>query len=247
MRAVSVIEPFKHLLISEDSEQGIRRTTIECGDLASAIENGVEQEARAAWSGEDIDRFAGDDKSAHWDAGSQKWLTVSDYRGRRYWTPTEGLIEIIDVGVSPPVGATELTAGQKLIQQGNAWRLRTAADDLAGDRQAKIETLEVKAAAEINSGFESAALGSKHQYDSEQHNIDWIQAAVLSGAAAKITCDDGKGTATSKVPRQHTAAQCKAVLTDGMAALLKRKTKFRKLRDQVNATTDIAAVKAIKW
>ena len=247
MRAVSVIAPFKHLLISDDSGRGVHRTTIECGDLAAAIENGVEQEARAAWSAADINRFADDDKSAQWDEVNQKWLTVSDHRGRRYWTATEGLIEITEVGVAPPAGATELIDGQQLIQQGDAWRLRTAADDLAEARQAQIAALEVQADAEINSGFESSALGAKHQYDSEQHNIDWIQAAVLRGAAAKITCDDLKDTATSKVPRQHTAAQCKTVLTDGMAALFKHKTKFRKLRDQVNAATDVAAVEAIQW
>ena len=243
MRAVSVIDPFKHLLISEDAH----RTTIECGDLASAIVNGVEQEARAAWSADDINRFASSDKSAQWDAANQQWRTVDDYRGRRYWTATEGLTEITEVGVAPPAGAAELTAGQALIRDGQTWRLRTSADDLAVAQQAKIEALEAKAAAKINSGFESSALGAKHKYDSEQHNIDWIQAAVLSAAAAKITCDDGKGAATSKAPRQHTAAQCKTVLTDGMAVLLNHKTKFRRLRDQVNAATDVAAVEAIKW
>ena len=190
---------------------------------------------------------AADNKIARWDDGQQAWSEAPDYRGRRYWTAAGGLIEITDVGVAPPAGAAELTDGQKLIQQGDAWRLRTAADDLAGVQKDKIAVLAAQTADEINSGFESSALGAKHQYDSEQHNIDWIQAAVLSGAAAKITCDDLKGTAASKTPREHTAAQCKTVLKDGMAKLLARKTKFRRLRDQVNAATDIAAVKAIKW
>ena len=189
---------------------------------------------------------AADNKVAKWDEAKDEWSQVADYRGQ-YWTADGGEVEITESGVSPPAGATELTAGQELIQVGAVWRLRTAATELAAAQHTRIEVLEAKAAAEINSGFESSALGSKHQYDSEQHNIDWIQAAVLSGAAAKITCDDDKGAATSKTPREHTAAQCKTVLTDGMAALLVHKTKFRGLRDRVNAATDIAAVKAIKW
>lgn len=183
------------------------------------------------------------DKVARYDESQDSWRLVDDYRGRRYWSGTQELTEITEAGVLPPAGTTELTAGQELIQVGVVWHLRTAATELAAAQHTRIEVLEAKTTEEINSGFESSALGAKHQYDSEQHNIDWIQAAALSGAAAEITCDDLKGTATSKAPRQHTAAQCKTVLTDGMAALLSRKTKFRGLRDQVNA----AAVEAIKW
>lgn len=187
-----------------------------------------------------------DNKIAKWDEATGEWSQVADYRGQ-YWTAAGGLVEITESGVSPPTGATELAAGQELIQVGAVWHLRTAATELEEAQYIRIQVLKAKAAEEIESGFESSALGSKHKYDSEQHNIDWIQAAVLSGVATKITCDDLKGTATSKAPRQHTAAQCKTVLTDGMAALLKHKTKFRGLRDQVNAAADAAAVEAIKW
>ena len=242
MRTVSVIEPFGHLLIRE----GTHRTTIECGDLAAAIKTGVEQEARAAWSAEDINRFAAGDKSAQWDEANQKWLTVPDYRGL-YWTADGGLVEITEPGVSPPVGATALTAGQELILDGKTWRLRTSADDLAEAQQAQIDKLKAAAETAIQGGFESSALGAMHKYDSEQHNVDWIQAAAVAATATQMTCDDLKGTATSKAPRQHTAEECKTVLRDGMAVMLRRKTKFRRLREHVNAATDIAAVKAIKW
>ena len=184
---------------------------------------------------------------ARWNDVQQQWSQTLDYRGRRYWTASAGLIEISEAGVSPPAGATALTDGQTLIQEGETWRLRTEADDLAEARQSKIAELKAAVEKAIQGGFSSSALGQAHTYDSEQHNIDWIQAAVLSAAKTRITCDDGKGAATSKQPREHTAAQCKTVLTDGMAALLTRKTKFRSLRGQVNAAADVAAVKAIKW
>ena len=188
-----------------------------------------------------------DGQVARWNKAQAKWSQAVDYRGARYWTAKAGLIEITEVGVHPPMGATKLADGQKLIQDGETWRLRTDADDLADARQSKIAELKAAVEKVIKSGFESAALGDKHKYDSEQHNVDWIQAAVASGNKTKITCDDLKAAATSKKPREHTAAQCKTVLTDGMAKLLRRKTRFRVLRDQVNAAADVQAVTTIKW
>ena len=184
---------------------------------------------------------------AKWSETKQQWSQVVDYRGRRYWTAAGGLIEIDEAGVSPPVGATELTEGQTLMQDGEVWRLRTPADDLADAKKAKIAELKAAVEKAIKSGFNSSALGAAHTYDSEQHNIDWIQAAVLSAAKTRITCDDSTGAAASKTPREHTVAQCKTVLTDGMAKLLARKTRFRTLRDKVDAAADVAAVEAIKW
>ena len=188
-----------------------------------------------------------DGQVARWNQAQAQWSQIVDYRGRRYWTAAEGLIEITEVGVSPPNGATKLMAGQTLIQEGEVWRLRTDADDLVEAQKAKIAELKAAVGKAIKSGFSSSALGQAHTYDSEQHNIDWIQAAVLSAVKTKITCDDGTGQATSKTPREHTVAQCKTVLTDGMAKLLARKTRFRTLRDEVNGAADVAVVEAIKW
>lgn len=188
-----------------------------------------------------------DTQIARWNETQQQWSQVVDYRGQRYWTARQGLIEIADLGVLPPSGATKLMAGQTLIQEGKTWRLRTDADDLADAKKAKIAELKAAVEKAIKSGFSSSALGQAHTYDSEQHNVDWIQAAVLAAKKTKITCDDGTGAATSKQPREHTPAQCKTVLTDGMAKLLTRKTRFRTLRDQVNAAADVAGVEAIKW
>ena len=188
-----------------------------------------------------------DTQIARWNKAQQQWAQVADYRGGRYWTAAGGLIEITELGALPPSGATKLMAGQTLIQEGETWRLRTDADDLADARKAKIAELKAAVEKAIKSGFSSSALGQAHTYDSEQHNVDWIQAAVLSAKKTKITCDDGQGAATSKAPREHTAKQCKQVLEDGMAKLLTRKTRFRALRDQVNAAADVRAVEAIKW
>ena len=188
-----------------------------------------------------------DGQIARWNETQAQWSQVVDYRGARYWTARQGLIEITEAGVSPPTGATKLADGQTLIQEGETWRLRTDADDLAEAQKAKIAELKAAVETAIKSGFESAALGAMHQYDSEQHNVDWIQAAMASGDQTKITCNDLKGTAGSKKPREHTAAQCKQVLRHGMDKLLQRKTRFRALRDQVNAAADVQAVEAIQW
>ena len=119
--------------------------------------------------------------------------------------------------------------------------------DLAGFKKTKIESLAESLSLDINSGFESDALGATHHYDSEQHNIDWIQAASVSDVDSPVTCDDLDGNEDSKQPRNHTSAQCLIVLKDGMSALLAHKTKFRTLRDQVLAAADEAAVNAINW
>ena len=184
---------------------------------------------------------------ARWNKTQAQWSQVVDYRTRRYWTASAGLIEITEAGVSPPAGATELTDGQTLIQEGETWRLRTDADDLADAKKAKIGELKAGVEKAIKSGFSSRALGQAHTYDSEQHNIDWIQAAVLSAKKTRITCDDGTDAAKRKQPREHTPAQCKTVLSDGMGKLLTRKTRFRTLREQVNAAGDVKTVEAIKW
>ena len=188
-----------------------------------------------------------DGQIARWNQAQAQWSQVVDYRGARYWTASQGLIEITEVGVSPPSGATKLTDKQTLIKDGEVWRLRTKTDDLVEARHLKIAELKAAVEQAIKSGFTSSALGQTHTYDSEQHNIDWIQAAVLSGKKTQITCDDGAGQTTSKTPREHTAAQCKQVLTDGMAKLLSRKTRFRDKREQVHAAADVAGVEAIKW
>ena len=188
-----------------------------------------------------------DGQVARWNETQAQWSQVAAYRGARYWTAAGGLIEIADPGVFPPSGAIKLMAGQTLIQDGKIWRLRTDADDLADSKKTKIAELKAAVEKTIKGGFDSSALGAAHTYDSEQHNIDWIQAAVLSGAKTQITCDDGTGAATSKKPREHTAAQCKQVLKDGMAKLLAHKTRFRTLRDQVNAAADVAGVVAVQW
>ena len=190
---------------------------------------------------------AADNKIAKWDETKQQWSQVADYRDRRYWTAGAGLIVITEAGVKPPARAAEIADGQVLIKDADTWRLRTAADDLADTKAAKIAGLKNECDKKIGGGFESSALGAAHKYDSEQHNVDWIQAAVASGNKTKITCDDLKGAAASKKPRDHTPAQCQQVLTDGMAVLLEHKTRFRDLRDTVNKAANAAAVEAVVW
>lgn len=121
------------------------------------------------------------------------------------------------------------------------------AADLLFAKQEKIDSLTALASVAINSGFESTALVTTHKYDSEQHNIDWNQAVVVSGTSQPITCDDLQGNADSKQPRVHDATQAKQVLEDGMAALLAHKSKLITLRTQVMNAADEAAVNAINW
>lgn len=178
----------------------------------------------------------------------ESWKTISDYRGYRCYTIENGEELITDVNVTPSSDAIELNANDSVIQnEDGTWRLRTEDDDLNDLKQYKIHKLMALVDSDINSGFESTALDTNHYYDSEQYNVDWIQASALLNDDALITCDDLKGNVDSKQPRNHTAEQNLHVLKDGMAALLSFKTKFRDLRDRVNAASDESEVENINW
>lgn len=178
---------------------------------------------------------------------NNEWAIIPDYYGVRYYTPGAGATVITEVGIGLPRDAIRLDDGDQVIQADGQWRLRTEADDLNEAKQDKIADLQAQANAAITDGFESGALGKTHKYDSEQHNIDWIQAAVVSNEDTLITCDNGRGRPDSKQPRNHNPAQSMQILKDGKTALLARKTKFRELRKKVMAAGTTAKVNAINW
>lgn len=176
------------------------------------------------------------------------WETISDYRGWRYYTSVDGEQLISDVNVTPPDGSLELNTDDGVIQnEDGTWRLKTADDHLNDLKQSKINELRLVTNAAINSGFESAALGANHYYDSEQYNIDWIQSVVVADEDTLITCDDLQGDVDSKQPRRHTPEQSLRVLKNGMVLLLAHKTRFRDLRGTVNAASDESEVENINW
>jgi hypothetical protein len=143
-------------------------------------------------------------------------------------------------------------------------------DIIEREKALKISSLNSSLTIAINSGFQSDALGSLHNYDSEGFNREWIQGATKSNKNRPITCDDLLGNPDSKQPRIHTKPQAEKVLDDAMDTLFLHKEKFRSLRDQVlaigneadpiaeyglnpGATTEeihaarIAAINAIVW
>ncbi|NKB37843.1 MAG: hypothetical protein GKR93_11855 [Gammaproteobacteria bacterium] len=160
-----------------------------------------------------------------------------------------------DVHDSIPAGCLQITDDQwqDLIDNNGLRRIENDAvvvidhplENIKADR---ISALNESFVTALNGGFDSDALGTTHKYDSEQHNRDWIQASVVSGNIDElITCDDKLANADSKHPRVHTVSQSQQAMKDGMTALLAHKTKFRTLRDSVNAATTKAEVEAIVW
>lgn len=192
---------------------------------------------------------AGDYQTAKFDRNTKQWSLVTDYRNYKYWTPEDGDAEITAINITPPDNAIAIMNGsEKLIKTENGtWRLRNADDDLNDIKVQKITELVNAFNIEFTAGFESDAFGSTHRYDSQQHNIDWIQGASNSKKDRPITCDDLLGNPDSKQPRIHTKDQALQVKEDGMDALLALKNKFRDLREQSEIAADEAAVNAINW
>lgn len=179
------------------------------------------------------------------------WTMIVDYRGYRYWTPDDGEGKILEAGINLPDDAIPMAESDRLIHgEDGIWYLATDEDDLRDYKLEKIKELDILINKAINSGFNSAALGDYHEYDSEPHNIAWIQSAIILAddvLVLKITCDDLKGNKDSKMMRQHTKKQLIKVLSNGMDCLLNHKTRLRDLRDKVMSAQDEASIDAVKW
>lgn len=120
-------------------------------------------------------------------------------------------------------------------------RLRTDDEDLTLYKENKINELKISFDGDLRTnGVRSSALGSDHNYDAEQHNIDWMLACVLLTATSPnetplITCDDLLGNEDSKGQRAHTASDCGQLIFDCMGVIQGMKNKFGGLKSDVYA------------
>lgn len=124
---------------------------------------------------------------------------------------------------------------------------------LEDHKQNKLNELQMAFNVEQAAGITSAALGTDHQYDMEQHNITWIVASAALTAhptytgVTPITCDDLNGEQDSKKERMHSEEGCKSLLYTGMTFIWNLKTKLRGLKAAVENAVDEDAVDAIEW
>jgi len=120
-------------------------------------------------------------------------------------------------------------------------KYRTDDENLTLYKDSKINDLKKDFTNELLAdGFRSSALGSEHNYDAEQHNIDWVFACIALTATSPaetplITCDDLLGNADSKIQRIHDDTQCLQLLSDCMSVVQGMKDKLAGLTSNVHA------------
>lgn len=123
---------------------------------------------------------------------------------------------------------------------------------LEAKRQEKLATLEASCASEIQSGFNSKALGSSHRYPAKTTDQSNLQASILASLLPNLPadwttpfwCRDPAGTWAY---RPHTAAQIQRVGTDGKDAVNACIAQKILLEQQVAKAKTLAEVEAITW
>lgn len=123
---------------------------------------------------------------------------------------------------------------------------------LAEAQTLKMAELEAACAAEIASGFSSAALGKRYQYPAKATDQSNLQASVLAsllpGLAKDWTtpfwCQDAAG---AWAYRPHTAAQIQRVGTDGKNAINACIAHKIQLEEQLAKAETLAELEAITW
>jgi len=176
------------------------------------------------------------------------WTMAPDYRGYRYWTPDDGEVKILEVGVNPPDDAIPMAESDRLTQDKNGiWRRRSEGDDLDEYKRDKINELKLHCDLETESYFDCDALGTDHKYSGVKRNIKWIGYASIVTKDYPLLCDDMEGNEDSKQMRMHTQEQSRLVLEKCMDIMVANEASLLGLSDQVMAAKDEAAVDAIQW
>ncbi len=119
-------------------------------------------------------------------------------------------------------------------------------------RDAKAAELDGACAAEIISGFTSAALGTAHTYPSkptDQANlvasvVDAIDNSATPGWVTPFWCADASGVWEW---RNHTAEQIRQVGRDGKTCILAAQSRNAVLQAQVALASTPEAIAAINW
>lgn len=119
-------------------------------------------------------------------------------------------------------------------------------------KQAKIAELAAACRAQIEAGFDSAALGTMHHYPAGQQDQANLTASVTAslvpnlptGWTTAFWCADSSGVWSYA---EHTASQIQQAGLDGKAAITAALQKNAQLRAQVESATTLTEVAAVVW
>lgn len=114
-------------------------------------------------------------------------------------------------------------------------------------KASKMDEVSAACAAEIESGFDSLALGARHRYSSDrdsQTNMQWNMFAAMVGEDIGHICYDADGV---RAERLHTAAQMIQVSRDFGAHIWPKLRKYSEKREAIESAETKEAVLAISW
>lgn len=142
-------------------------------------------------------------------------------------------------------GVSIVGGGYLLWLSDGGSRLADQSEILDAAKQVKIEALKNDCTNYIQAGFNSAALGAVHVYDSalpqDQINLVGVK---MAGIDMLFTCTDDQGYKSQK---PHTVAQIGQVYLAGMIHLQTAKSRFYARKSAAEAATTLEEVGAVVW
>lgn len=140
----------------------------------------------------------------------------------------------------------------RLVLEGEAWRVASAADDLTDLKAMRIADLTDVCAAAVISGYVSAALGEAHTYPSKITDQINMMGSVTASLLPEVPedwltpfwCQDSEGEWAF---RPHSAEQIQQAGADGKQYILDCQAHLAALSVEVTAAATVEAVLAIVW
>jgi len=185
------------------------------------------------WTQEEVD----DSLAAHteWLVGYNAWVADTDpLKPTEYWLPEPEILYLPVNVVEPPV--TPLPA---LVP--NTPEPQFTLDEYKDNKRAE---LKVDCNNDIESGFDSNAMGTTYTYESTLKDQINISGAAQANATLEFTAIDGNG---DKSRVSHDATQMQQVFTDGVIVMQTKKTTLYGLLTDVDNATNEAEVDAVNW
>jgi len=180
---------------------------------------------------------AGDSVVAHneWQVGYDAWVADTDpMKPDSYWV-TEPEIYLVPGAIVEPT----ITPLPTLVP--NIAEPQYTLDEIKDNK--KVE-LKRDCNLDIESNFESSAMGTTYDYESTLKDQINISGAAQSGITVDFSVIDSNG---DKIRVSHNTTQMNQVFIDGVAVMQTKKDSLYVLLAQVDVAVDEAAVNAIVW
>jgi len=174
-------------------------------------------------------------KHSEWQSGWTEWQADTDpLKPETYWVPESVILLIPGDIPEPTITALIAPVPNTPDPQFSLEELKTN----------KKNELKLACNVDIETGFDSDALGVTYTYESTLKDQLNIAGAFISGSTLDFTVIDG---ANNKLRVSHTTAQMTQVFNDGVSVMQTKKNALYILLGNVDSAADEAAVAAVVW